>query len=99
MSAEIKQRRNMKIIGQSGDNYSRRYIADLSKEEWIAIMDGAQVPGDKQGDCAETDARKINETVRALRELRYMRKELGSIQSKWDKLALAIDAAIATEKK
>ena len=89
----------MKIIGQSGDNYSRRYIADLSKEEWIAIMDGSQIPGDKQGDCIELDARKIRETVSALRDLRFMRKELGTVSSKWEKLALAIDAAIATEKK
>lgn len=81
----------MKILAR--DEIQRTLVVFMSETEWESLQRGAGIPGDKRSfrPQTETSILLITQGLQALAEAKSFRKELGALQTRWDKLATALD--------
>jgi hypothetical protein len=67
------------------------HILQVTEDEWGTLMKAGGIPYDKRNDCTDCTTTGIAIAQDALAQMQTFRIELGKLQSKWDKLAIAID--------
>lgn len=81
----------MQIIGS--DEKKDTLIVLMNNGEWDLLQRACGIPYDKRSRVAGTaiNVNPVVGAVGALQDMKQFRKELGALQTKWDKLATAID--------
>lgn len=84
----------MKIIGQNKN--STTVIVTMSEHEWSELQKANGIPYDKRS-CdggASAEIKPISNMMECFFDIKSFRKEIGAVQSKWEKIATVIDTAL-----
>lgn len=84
----------MKVL--AADDKTKTVIVSLTGDEWDMIQRVNGVPYDRRSPAAGTtmSTDPIKHACDALTAMKDMRKELGTLQKKWDNLATHVDAVL-----
>jgi hypothetical protein len=91
----------MRIIGNEGsDNSPKNVVVHMTGTEWNYLQTACGIPYDKQNGAVgnTADADKIDNVVRAYRDLKDVRKSMIDLHKKWEKTIEAMDSALASTK-